>query len=256
MSDIKLGLQLIIYGARPSTDLAGVLAEVKAAGYDGVETGALYADEAGDTPVVDLLRDSGLALTGVHCGYGDFTEAGIVADHIAFLKECGSKYLICSGVADNNSLAGYEASAETFNRVGQMCRDAGLVFCYHNHAWEFKPLEGGVKGIHRLLELTDPSLVKLCTDVYWVWMGQECPRDFILRYADRAGYYHFKDGDVQGDNGWLFTELGQGIVDIPNALATVKEVGCDWIVCEQDSTQKDPKVSIMESLEYLRQIGA
>ncbi len=254
MSDIKLGLQLIVYGARPTTDLPGVLAEVKEVGYAGAEIGAMHPTLGTDF-VLKAFADNGLAVTGIHCGYGDFTDPAKVADNIGFLQAAGSKYLICSGVADNNSLAGYEASAEVFNQVGQACRDAGLVFCYHNHAWEFKPLEGGVKGIHRLLELTCPDLVKLCTDVYWVTMGRESPRDFILRYADRAGYYHFKDGDVQGENGWIFKELGEGVVDIPTALATAREAGCDWLVCEQDNSQKEPKVSIKESLDYLKRLG-
>ncbi len=30
------------------------------------------------------------------------------------------------------------------------------------------------------------------------------------------------------------------------------EVGVDWVVCEQDTTEKEVKVSITESREYLR----
>lgn len=246
----KLGLQLIVFAGRQNDDLAGVLAEVKTAGYDGAETGTLYASQGADK-VIKTFADSGLALTGIHAGYGDFADEAKVKDHIAFLKQAGSQYLICSGVADNEHIAGYEQSAETFNKVGQLCADAGLTFCYHNHAWEFKPLEGGQLGIHKLLELTCPKLVKLCVDVYWVHIGGEVPAEFIARYADRVGYYHFKDGD----QGPVFIELGQGKVDLPAAREATLKQPCDWIVCEQDRTTKEPKVSIRESFDYLKKIG-
>lgn len=249
----KIGLQLIVFGPRPTEDLPGVLADVKEVGYDGAETGALYAT-LGTGAVMRAFQDSGLALTGIHCGYGDMADDAKVADHIGFLKEAGSKYLICSGVADNNSIAGYEQSAETFNKVGQKCKDAGITFCYHNHAWEFKPLEGGQKGIHRLIELTDPAVVKLNIDVFWVHIGGEVPAEFIAKYSDRVGYYHFKDGE-KTEEGQTFIELGQGAVDLPAAREAALKYPCDWIVCEQDRTTKDAKVSIKESFDYLKKIG-
>lgn len=250
----KLGVQLIVFGSRPTEDLPGVLADVAAAGYDGAETGTLYPT-LGVGAVVRAFQDAGLALTGIHTGYADMADEDKVAEHIAFLREADSRYLICSGVADNNSLAGYEQSAETFNRVGEMCREAGVVFCYHNHAWEFKPLEGGAKGIHRLCELTDPALVKLCIDVYWVTIGGEQPAEFIARYADRCGYYHFKDGGQDAEGRPTFIELGQGEVDLVSARQATLAPPLDWIVCEQDRSEQDPALSVKQSFAYLKQIG-
>jgi|LSQX01.3.fsa_nt_gb sugar phosphate isomerase/epimerase len=253
MSTAKLGLQLIVYGGRQSDDLAGVLAEVKQVGYDGAEIGTLHQSMGHDKVIADF-KNAGLALTGVHCGYAEFLDDAKVADDLAFLKAAGSKYLICSGVADNNSIAGYEQSAETFNKVGQLCKDQDLVFCYHNHAWEFKPLEGGKKGIHTLIAATDPALVKLNIDVFWVHIGGEVPAEFIARYSDRVGYYHFKDGEKTAD-GQTFIELGQGAVDLVAAREATLKYPCDWIVCEQDRSTKEPKLSIKESFDYLKKIG-
>jgi sugar phosphate isomerase/epimerase len=123
------------------------------------------------------------------------------------------------------------------------------MFCYHNHNWEFEAYDG-VKGIHRLCELTDPDLMKLCVDVYWVHVGGEDPAEFIQRYADRAVYYHFKDG-APGS----FIELGDGEVDLPKALQAALACNPEWIVCEQDRTELEPKASITKSREYLRSIG-
>ncbi|MBU0607869.1 MAG: sugar phosphate isomerase/epimerase [Armatimonadetes bacterium] len=249
----KIGLQLIVYGGRQNDDLAGVLAEVKAVGYDGAETGPMYP-ALGTDAVINIFKDAGLALTGIHCGYGDMADEAKVKDHIAFLQAAGSRFLICSGVADNNSIAGYEASADTFNQVGQMCVDAGLVFCYHNHAWEFKPLEEGKQGIYTLIERTDPKVVKLNIDVFWVHIGGANPAAFIAQYSDRAGYYHFKDGQKTAD-GQTFLELGRGDVDLVGAKDEALKHPLDWIVCEQDRTTLEPQVSIKQSFDYLKSIG-
>ena len=248
MADANVGLQLIVYGRRGGQDLAGVLREVKEAGYAGIEAGNLFARH-GEAAVRDLLSETGLKIAGAHSGYGDTSDPAKVEANIAFLKAVGAQYLINSGVASRDSIQGYEDAAAVFNEVGQTCRDNGIMFCYHNHNWEFEAYDG-VKGIHRLCELTDPDLMKLCVDVYWVHVGGEDPAEFIQRYADRAVYYHFKDG-APGS----FIELGDGEVDLPKALQAALACNPEWIVCEQDRTELEPKASITKSREYLRSIG-
>ena len=156
---------------------------------------------------------------------------------------------INSGVSQAEGIKAYEEAAETLNRIGALCKQENIVFCYHNHAWEFEEVDG-TKGIHRLAERTDPELVKLCVDVYWVHVGGEDPAEFIRRYKGRAVYFHFKDGG----KGW-FTELGKGEVDLKGAKEAALEVGAEWIIYEQDRTEKDPKESAVESLRYLRELG-
>lgn len=248
MAQPKIGLQLIVYGQRTHEDLLGVLREAAEAGYAGIEAGNLFASH-GEGLVRDALTDTGLAVAGMHSGYADQTDPAKVEANISYLQAVGSRYYINSGVAQAEGIAAYEQAAETFNAVGEKCREAGLVFCYHNHAWEFQAFDG-VKGIHRLAELTDPALVKLCVDVYWVTIGGEEPEEFVARYADRAIYYHFKDG-APGE----FVELGQGQVDLVASRRAALACDPEWIVVEQDRTTKVPKDSIAESLTYLRQLG-
>jgi sugar phosphate isomerase/epimerase len=249
MSKPRVGIQLIIYGQRPQTDLDGVLGECLAVGYTGIECGT-YVHPYGLPAVKDLFSRHGLAFTGLHTGYGDIVDEARLRTHISFVKGMGGRYVICSGVADANTLEGYDRSGETFNRAGALCAAEGLTFCYHNHAFEFKPLEGGVKGIHRLAEQTDPTVVRFNIDVYWVTVGGEDPAAFIRRYADRSGYFHFKDG-APGS----FTELGRGTVDLRASLDAALDVGADWIIYEQDRTDRAVLASVTESREYLRSLG-
>lgn len=244
----KVGLQLIIYGRKVWEDLEGVLREVSKAGYEGIEAGNLFELKPQEE-LKGILERNLLLVAGVHGGYRDTEDEGRLMRNIRYLKEVGARYLMCSGVGPGQGIEPYERAAETFNRVGRICEENGIHFCYHNHNWEFSEFDG-VKGIHRLCELTDPSYVKLCVDIYWVKIGGEDPAEFIRRYKDRVVYFHFKDG-APGS----FSELGKGVVDIPSSLEAALECGPEWIVVEQDSTDKDPAISIKESREYLRGLG-
>jgi sugar phosphate isomerase/epimerase len=256
VSTPRLGIQLIIFRDRPQTDLAGVLRDVARAGYDGVEAGNLFrgADAA---KIQALFADNGLALTGAHAGYGEFTDLAKVEEDIQFLKAMNARYLMCSGVADSKSMAGYEQSAEVFNRVGRRCLEAGIQFCYHNHNWEFTPFDGQI-ALHRLAELTDPQAVKFCVDVFWVAVGGEDPAAFIQRYADRIPYFHIKDGQWEAGRpgkATRFTELGAGNVDLPSAVRAALKVQPEWLVYEQDTANdRNPVDSATESLNYLRKV--
>jgi sugar phosphate isomerase/epimerase len=253
----RLGMQLIVYRGREREDLAGVLKAVKGAGYDGVEAGNLSTLMPLEQ-VRALFQEHGLALTGVHSGYGDFKEPAKLEANLRFLTAMGGRYLMCSGVEDANTREGYEKSAEVFNRAGRVARDAGAVLCYHNHNWEFKPFDGKL-AIDLLAERTDPDLVKLNIDLFWVAVGGEDPAAFVRRYAGRCPYFHVKDGEWEpGHPGKAtkFCELGRGKVDLRSAVGAALATNPDWLIYEQDTSyDKDPTQASTESLQYLKQIA-
>src|SRR5439155_15611135 len=96
---------------------------------------------------------------------------------------------------------------------------------------------GGTNGMRILSEETDPELVKFNFDVFWVHHAGNDPAAFIRAHANRAGYFHFKDGKKNPDGSPVFLELGRGIVDLESAMAAAREVGAEWIVAEQDKTE-------------------
>lgn len=245
MAQPKIGIQLIIYGQRWRDDLSGVLREVAGAGYDGIESGNL----ANFYPLEEIrsnLSQTGLMLMGVHCGYADVSDPEKLSSALDFVTAMGGSYLTCSGVGQVEGIKTYEQAAETFNAAAKTCRERGVTFCYHNHNWEFEDLDGQ-KGIHRLIACSDPHLVKLCVDVYWVQIGGENPAEFITRYADRIGYFHLKDG-AKGS----FSELGRGTVDLEGAVKAALRISPSWLVYEQDRTEREPSESIHMSRQYLR----
>jgi len=240
MGKPKIACQLIIFGRRNREDLPGVLEEVAEAGYAGIEGGGGNAAE-----MRKLLDGAGLALAGVHGGFGPFDN---LDSTISYMKQLDCRLLMCSGVGDTKrGLVAYEEAAKVFNDVGRRCHDAGIKFCYHNHSWEFQKYDG-VTALERLYELTDPRYVYTCVDVYWVQHGGESPVEFLRKHLDRVGTVHFKDMKNE-----TFAEVGQGIVDFPGIMEVLSaKDDLEWIIVEQDSTQRTPKESVTMSRKYIK----
>lgn len=256
MAEPTASVQLIVFGPRNQTDIAGVLKEVATAGFPAIEAGDLFA-AFGEETTRRVLGENNLQVSGAHFGYGDYADPDRLVPHIAYAKAIGLKHLMCSGVADTKTAEGYKQSAQVFNEVGKRLADEGLTFNYHNHAWEFDDL-GGVNGMDILAVETDPALVKFNIDVFWVYYGGQDPVEFIQKHADRAGYFHFKDGRKTTDAGGKprpeFLELGRGDVDLKAAIAAAKQVGAEWVVAEQDNTTLAPLESVTISRAYLRDV--
>ena len=247
----RLGIQTIIFGKRNGEDMAGVLRDVKAAGYDGAEIGN-PTDSKPAEQVREMFEAAGLACCGYHTGYQTFTDLDALDRIARHLTTVGAHTLMCSGT-DGRDRDGFLRSADTFNVAGAFLKDRGVTFCYHNHNWEFFDLGEGERGIHLLAQHTDPAFVKLCVDVYWVACGGEDPAEFIERYADRAAYFHYKDGTFADQKPLSFTELGRGQVDLVSATRAVVRQDPEWIVTEQDRTEGDPAESARISADYARQ---
>lgn len=253
----RLGIQLIVFGKRSGEDLPGVLADVKAAGYDGAEIG--YRPDLTAGEYAALLKAQGLACCGYHSGYQTFTDLDELNRQAAQLAGIGGKHFMCSGIGSSGgwgkaTIDDYRRSAETFEKAGKALAEHGIAFCYHNHNWEFFDLGGGVRGMDILAQHSDPQWVKFCLDVYWVACGGDDPARFIQTHAERAVYFHFKDGtfDPKEQKPLTFTELGRGQVPLAAAAAAAKALAPEWIVTEQDRTEIEPAESARISAEYAR----
>ena len=252
MGQPRVGVQLIIYGKRVEEDLPGLLAEVAEVGYDGVETASLSLPEQAEAMKAGLSATN-LLHVGGHGGFNDWGAPETVAPCIENVKSTGGGYLMASGGYDWKELDPWRKAVKILNDVGARCREAGLTFCYHNHNWELEEIEG-IKPIHMLMAETDPELVKLCPDVYWVHVGGENPAEFIARYSSRCPVFHFKDG-LGGDEFRAFRPLGEGCVDLKAALEAALACHPEWIVVEQDRSVHGTKEDNRISREYLRSLG-
>lgn len=250
----KVAVQLIIFGPQVKSNLEGVLSDVAEAGYEGVETGFL-ADQVGPKRLAWMLEGAGLGLAGVHVGFRQLARPSLLLDYV---QEAGGRHLICSGVGDRKGGAeAYEAGAEVFNQVGEIARERGVLFCYHNHSWEFEDF-GGRTGMEIIVEGTDPDKVKFCIDTFWVADGGQDATVYLHRHRRRAAAIHLKDGlpgERQPDGSAAFRELGIGQLDFPAILKMASLARADWLTVEQDRSSLPPAESIRRSRQYLEEIG-
>ncbi len=263
MSEVKIGIQLIIFNNKERKDLDGVLKDCKERGYDCVETVLLF-DTYSPRQLQETCKEHELEYAAIHGGFDNFREKVSVDKLIKNSVDVGAKYLICSGVGKSKGLDGFKEAVPVFNYVGERCKEAGLIFCYHNHSFEFEEFNG-VKGIHFLGKETDPELVKFNMDIAWVHIGGERPEEFIERYKDRCGYYHFKDAMIKGSlpiTNWeaikeavTWTALGKGVVDLKSAYETAVKYNPKYIIYEQDVAQISALQDIAQSRNYLKTLG-
>ena len=253
MAKPGVSVQLIIFGERSKTDIEGVLGEVSEAGYGAIEVGNLF-ETYGEDATHRMLANADLQVSGAHFGQDDFLKPEKLKSNILYAKAVGLQDLMCSAFIEK-SVDGYKKAAVEFNAVGKTLAGEGLHFNYHNHAWEFDDL-GGVTGMQILDQETDPSFVKFNADVFWIWYAGHDPAEFIQKYANRLGYYHFKDGkkgvDSEGKPKPEFLELGKGEVDLTAAYESALKVASPrWITTEQDNTKLTPFDSIKISRDFL-----
>lgn len=248
MGRLKVAAQLIIWGEAARTNLRGVLEDVREAGYEGVEMSPEVAAEHSSV-LKGLLRENGLDLVALHTGVGDAKRS---EQALKILREYGGTYLTFSGPGGDRTESDYLNCARFLNEVGRMSNYYGAMVCYHNHGHE---ISENRKGIRMILEHTEPELVGLCVDTYWVKFGGSDPVSFLEDNEDRVVYLHLKDGSEEDMRNMRFCELGRGSVDFPAVLKFASRKALAWVVVEQDWTTGSPYLSMKESRDYLKRLG-
>jgi sugar phosphate isomerase/epimerase len=230
-----------------SQDYAGSLEKIAAIGYTGIELG-LPPDGMTIKEQKDLLARIGLQVIGTHGSLEQLTnDLGTITD---YLHEVGGKYTALSHHFDSKE-AVLEA-AQQFNRIGESLAKQGITFLYHNHNWEFIQFDGEY-ALDILLRETDPSLVKMELDTYWVKRAGLDPAAYLRKLTDRCPLLHIKDMEPGEEQ--FFAEVGEGILDFADILKAAGEVGTQWLVVEQDSCRRSPFESLAISYRNVLNMG-
>ena len=174
-------------------------------------------------------------------------------------KATGLKHLVIPYLADKNrgSLDDYKKVAANANKAAAKAKEAGIQLSYHNHNFEFKPLEGGKTGFDIFMEEFSPDM-KFELDLFWVKVGGQDPVALLEKLEGRVTQVHLKDlkagmtlpnfGSVPPD---AFQELGDGIIPTEPLLVAAKAAGVEHAHVEQDQSP-DAMASIKQSAAYLK----
>ncbi len=251
------GLQLYTLRDELPKDVRGVIAKVAKAGYKEVEVYG-YSKQNGfwglkPTEFKQLLDQHGLKSPSGHYGV-DFSlgedkfedlDAAIEA-----AKVLGHQYVTIPSVnaAPYKTAADLKKLAGKFNVAAKRVKAASLKMGYHNHNFEFTPVDG-TSLYEVLLKETDPSLVSFEMDLYWVVRAGQDPIKWFEKYPGRFTMVHVKDMDKQDHK--LNTEVGKGEINFKQIFAKSKLAGIKHYIVEQENFSIDPFVSITESCKYL-----
>lgn len=250
MAKIPVALQLYTVRDELAKDFAGTVRKVAEMGYAGVEfagTGDLQAEA-----MRDLLAETGLKPAGYHAGM-DAIE-GEFRSLMRYNQVIGNTRVGLSALPQSHrNPAGYRKAAQFLNKYGAAFQESGIELYYHNHAFEFEPYEG-TYGLEVLYGETNPELVKLEVDVYWVAYGGHDPAALIEANSGRCPLIHLKDMTGEGDER-TFTEVGNGTIDFQPVFAASEAGGAVWYIVEQDRCAGPSLVSAKASLDNLKKWG-
>lgn len=256
-SQQPIGIQLYTLRTQAEKDLPKTLADIHQVGYQEVE---LYWDVY-NHPAQELsrmLKDAGLKAPSGHFNYDG------IESKIDYAKALGLQYVICPMLPPNmwNTADDFKKAAKRFNEIGEQVKKAGMTFGFHNHNYEFRRF-GNRTGLNILMGESDPNLVKLEMDCYWVTQAGSNPLALFNKYGKRIRMLHLKDrkagfppSQTLNAAAGHFTEVGTGSIHWAPIIAKAKQLGVQHYFVEQDVIAGDPIASIRTSYENARKLLA
>ena len=142
MSNLKVSIQLFSVRDEMNADMYGTLKALKEMGYDYVQWWTGYRSEHSFAEIRNILDELGLKCISAHAGNEEILNGG--QEFIDGLKEMGIRYVALPwmGYDDLKGGANWEGSVEKLKKVGQILKDNGITFLYHNHEHEFELYDG------------------------------------------------------------------------------------------------------------------
>jgi len=256
----KVGVQLYTVRDQMKADFDGTIAKVAQIGYKEVEF-AGYFGRTGQQ-VRAACDKNGLAAVSTHVQYDELDDK--FPSVIETSKTIAMKYIVCPWIPEElrKSPDIWKKAAEKFNHCGEQSKKAGMQFAYHNHWFEFLPVDGKLP-YDELLKECDSNLVKMEMDLCWITAAGADPLKYFNAYPGRFPLVHVKDlkklpavssGGSQnfGDTVDL-TSVGNGIIDWKKIFAQSQKAGIKHYIVEHDKPA-NPFESITQSYTYLEKL--
>lgn len=242
-----LGVQLYTVRGPLAEDVPGTLDALAEIGYEEVETAGLH----GLQPTVfrRLLDERGLKAISGHVPL-DALAGEMLEATLDDAEALGYRWLTVPWLGEESrSAEGYRRAAEALEYAGDGASRRGMRVAYHNHDFEFTPLDeaDGRSGWDLLLEHTDPDLVDLQMDLFWTVHAGSDPIAWFERYPGRIPMVHAKDRTAGGE----MVDVGAGEMDFAAILEAGRATGLRHVFVEHDRPSNALE-SVRASYETLR----
>ena len=162
-----IGIQLYTVRRLMQSEPERTLASLADVGYREVELAGLYGHSPRDFRA--MLDRAGLKAVGGHIDLKAFqTDLEKTLDDAETL---GHEWALVAWIDQaDRTIPRLETIADYFNVIGRAAQKRGMRFAYHNHNFEFKPIDG-IVPLDLLLDRTDKQHVDFEMDLFWVRSG-------------------------------------------------------------------------------------
>jgi sugar phosphate isomerase/epimerase len=252
MEETRIALGLYSVRDECDKDLVGTLETVAKMGYKGVEFPWLYSQTVKEIQKLKRkLEDLELKVAGVHVELdsmlGDQLEKTIELN-----KAFGNHFLIIPWLPEEKRKTEWLRIAHLMNEISAKIKNEGMQVGYHNHSFEFIPIDGETPW-DILFSSTNPEVI-MQLDTGNAMHGGAEPDDVlevIKHYPGRARTVHLKEYSAtnskaligEGDMKWLeFLKLCETIGDT------------EWYIIEQETYAYSPLECVKRCIVNLKEI--
>lgn len=244
-----IGLQLYTIRDAMNTDVTGSLKKVSDTGYKYVEL-AGYADGKfyGYEPAEfkKIVNDLGMEILSSHT---QVEARGITLDNANKMAEDHArlevKYCVQPWIVEEarTTIASYQKMVADWNKVGEIMKEHGIQFGYHNHNFEFDTVEGKTPYFDVMLAELDKELVTMEIDIFWATKAGQNVIDIFNRYPGWFQLFHMKDMYTNEEPFFNtvgvtdFAPVGEGVINFREILAAKDIAGMKYMIVEQDATK-------------------
>ena len=249
LSQVAAQLYTLRDHLKTPSDIAQSMKKVKTMGYDAVQISGMGPID--EKELMTILNGEGLACCATHeSGQSILDTPEKVVERLNKLGCLYTAYPYPAGTS-LNSLDEVKAFTARLDHAGKVLREAGQVLTYHNHAIEFRRVEGQLI-LDLIYQQTDPKNLLGEIDTYWVQAGGGDSTAWCLRLKDRLPLLHLKDYGMDKDSKPVTSEIGLGNLDFKSIIPAAERSGCLWFIVEQDQCPGDPFDSLSKSFQYIK----
>lgn len=251
MARAKVPIAVQLYSVRQlcQKDLPGTLAGLAKAGYQGVEFAGYYGWAAAE--LRKLLDDNGLRCCGTHTALNTLLGDEL-ARTIEFNRTIGNQNLIVPSLPEKyrSSRQAWLDTARLFTELAARVKEQGMRVGYHNHAVEFKLLEG--EAPWDLFAKNTSQEVILQIDTGNCIEGGGDPIAYVRRYPKRSQTVHIKEHSASKPD----AIIGEGDIKWKEFFEACESVGgTEWYIVEEESGAYPGLEAVTRSLANLRKMG-
>lgn len=248
---IQLGVQLFtLRGEMKKRPIKEVFEFVKQTGATTVQLSALPQNITAEE-ILEAKNATGISICSTHVPFDRMKNDldNVIREHKLYGCESAGLSMIPFSY-DRNSKDAIQTFCREMNEISAKLRAEGISLHYHNHAYEFRMLDG--KPLFETLMENFDSSILFSLDIFWLKVGKQNIEEYISRIGaeGRLLQIHMKDLKKVG---FLTTMRAVGSGTLPYAekyIPLAEKNGAKNALVEVD-VSFNPKKTVEKSMKYL-----